>query len=135
LALTTTSWPTIQISLERTPNHSGTCGLEVAGATAINQLNFRIMELQTATTINGKLTIFTELDTDNFARNYEDENYSYWLVEEKDSNSEAYFEINMMWHINENGERVMDMRGYIAYYESSDANKPTWCKQCYFEES
>lgn len=93
------------------------------------------MELQTATTINGKLTIFSELDTDNFARNYEDEYYSYWLVEEKDSDSEAYFEINMMWHINENGERVMDMRGYIAYYESSDANKPTWCQQCYFEES
>ena len=67
-------------------------------------------------------------DTEKIDRNYDDEAYGYWIVPLKD---DAFFEVNILKEMVK-GEWVWSLRGYVAYYDSTEQTGPTSCKQIDF---
>jgi len=68
------------------------------------------------------------LDTEKLDRNYNDEAFGYWIIPLE---GETFFEINILKELVDN-EWNWSLRGYVAYYESTEQVVPTACKQIGF---
>ena len=67
------------------------------------------MRLKLELLIEGEMTRF-ELDTDELARNYDDETYAYWIVEDK----RGYIHEINIWK-DERGNFMMFGKDYVWY--------------------